>query len=328
MSDNKSDNKNDNRNNNRSDIRREQIDKKENDLLEVTLAIAQNGYGEAYHFLLNAYEKNAENYGPQTLYFLACLAGGANMQEKALGWMRKAIVDNGWWYRPEVLEDEDLELLKDNSEFCFLKSISDARYADAVSKSKAMFSWEKKTADNLFLAVHGNTQNGQNARKDWEVIVDVEGRNQWQIETIQSAEPDGYGTYRWSYDRTSYLPVADAIKKIQNEGYQKIICGGFSAGCDMLLRAVVFSDVYCDMLILQSTWIPVLQDYAGALISSILQKNIALRIFCGADDEDCLPMAKQLYDMANKKCCNVKFTIQENNRHQFPAKLYALKDLL
>lgn len=117
-----------------------------------------------------------------------------------------------------------------------MKAISDARYADAVSQAKAVFSWEKKSADHLFLAVHGNTQNGQTARNDWQPV--FEGNWQWQIETIQSAEPDGYGTYRWSYDMESYLPVASAMEKIQNEGYQKIVCGGFSAGCDMLLRAV------------------------------------------------------------------------------------------
>lgn len=300
--------------------------KKENDILEKTLSIAENGYAEAYRFLQDAYEKNSENYGPQTLYFLACLAGGANRPEEALGWLRKAITDNGWWYRPEVLEDEDLELLKNNSEFISLKSISDTRYADAVSKAKALLSWEKKTADNLFLAVHGNTQNGQTARNDWKPV--FEGNSRWQIETIQSAEPDGYGTYRWSYDMISYLPVAKAIEKMQNEGYQKIVCGGFSAGCDMLLRTIAFTSARCDMLILQSPWIPVLQDHAEALIHAIRQKNIALRLFCGSDDEDCLPMAKQLYAAANSECLNVKFTIQENSRHQFPAELYTLKDLL
>ena len=88
--------------------------KKENDLLEETLSIAENGYAEAYRFLLGEYEKNPENYGPQTLYFLACLAGGACLPEKALEWLRKAILDNGWWYRPEVLEDDDLASLKYN----------------------------------------------------------------------------------------------------------------------------------------------------------------------------------------------------------------------
>ena len=208
--------------------------KKENDILETTLSIAENGYPEAYQFLRNAYQENPQNYGPQTLYFLSCLAGGANKPEEALEWLSKAIRDNKWWYRPEVLEDEELSALKNNKEFLSLKFISDERYAQAVSRSKALFSWKKKTADNLFLAIHGNTQNGQIARTDWEPIV---GRNrEWQMETVQSAEPDGYGTYRWSYDMTSYLPVARSMEKMQNQGYHKIACGGFSAVCDMLLR--------------------------------------------------------------------------------------------
>lgn len=299
---------------------------KENDILETTLSIAENGYEEAYSFLLDAYKKESESYGPQTLYFLACLAGGANRPQEALGWLGKAIAGNGWWYRPEVLEDEDLELLKDNSEFLLLKDISDTHYAVAVSKAKALFSWKKKTADNLFLAVHGNTQNGQTARNDWKPV--FEGNDLWQVETIQSAEPDGYGTYRWSYDMISYLPVADAIGKIQNEGYQKIVCGGFSAGCDMLLRAIAFTSACCDILVLQSPWIPVLQEHEEALLRAIRQKNIALRIFCGSEDEDCLPMAKQLYAVADREGLNVKLAIQENSRHQFPAELYTLKDLL
>lgn len=90
---------------------------KESDILETTLAIAEKGYSEAYHFLRNAYQENSQKYGPQTLYFLACLSGGANMPEEALGWLRKAIRDNKWWYRPEVLEDDDLTDLKNDKEY-------------------------------------------------------------------------------------------------------------------------------------------------------------------------------------------------------------------
>ena len=28
----------------------------------------------------------------------------------------------------------------------------------------------------------------------------------------------------------SYLPVAEAIEKVQDAGYEKLVCGGFSAG--------------------------------------------------------------------------------------------------
>ena len=300
--------------------------KKENDVLEETLSIAENGYAAAYQFLLEEYEKNPENYGPQTQYFLACLAGGANSPENALEWLRKAILDNGWWYRPEGLEDEDLASLKNNPAFISLKSVSDHRYADALSGTKEVFTWKRKTADNLFLAVHGNTQNGQIARDDWKPL--LRETAQWQLETIQSAEPDGYGTYRWSYDMVSYVPVAEAIEQMQNQGYNKIACGGFSAGCDMLLRAIVFTPARCDMLILQSPWIPLLQDHTEALVNALRQKNIALNIFCGSEDEDCLPMAKQLYEAAAREGIHVEIVVQEGNRHQFSEEPFALKDFL
>ena len=297
---------------------------KETDILETTLSIAGKGYPEAYQFLRNAYQENPQNYGPQTLYFLACLAGGSNMPEKALEWLRQAIHDNKWWYRPEVLDDDDLAGLKNDKEFLTLKRISQARYANAVSRSNALFSWKKKTADSLFLAIHGNTQNGRTAQADWAPIV---GRNSgWQIETVQSAEPDGYGTYRWRYNMTSYLPVARSMEKVQNEGYHKIACGGFSAGCDMLLRAVTFTSARCDLLMLQSPWIPVLQEHTEALVRVISQKNIALRIFCGSEDEDCLPMARQLYAIGKKAGLNAALTVLANTRHQFPTKMYHLEE--
>ena len=300
-------------------------ERKENDLLEETLSLAETDYAQAYRFLLAAYEKEPGGFGPQTLYFLACLAGGAGMPDAALGWLRTAIEKNGWWYRPEVLVDDDLAQLEGSPEFLALKARSDARYADAVSAAKSVFSWNGKTADYLFLAVHGNTQNVQTARADWAPI--LAGDDHWQLETIQSAEPDGYGTFRWSYDDTSFLPVANALDAMQGEGYDKIACGGFSAGCDMLLRAIAFTSARCDLLILQSPWLPVLQEHKEAILQALRQKDIALRIFCGADDEDCLPLAQELSAAANQAGLEAALTVQENCRHQFPETPYALNDL-
>lgn len=300
-------------------------ERKENDLLEETLSIAETDYAQAYRFLLAAYEKEPGDFGPQTLYFLACLAGGAGMQDAALGWLRTAIEKNGWWYRPEVLVDDDLAQLEGSPEFIALKACSDARYREAVSAAKSVFSWNGKTADYLFLAVHGNTQNAQTARVDWAPM--LAESNRWQLETIQSAEPDGYGTFRWSYDDTSFLPVANALDAMQGEDYEKIACGGFSAGCDMLLRAIAFTPARCDLLILQSPWIPVLQEHKAAILQALRQKDIALRIFCGADDEDCLPLAQALSAAANQAGLDAALTVQENCRHQFPETPYALNDL-
>ena len=298
--------------------------RKEEDILETTLALAENGYEEAYRFLRDVYEKDAEQCGPQTLYFLACLAGGAHLPEEALAWMKKAVRDNGWWYRPEVLEDDDLALLKDNVEFAALKDISDHRYADARSSAKAEFSWRKKTAENLLLAVHGNTQNSRMAREDWQLMM---GENrQWQLETVQSAEPDGHGTYRWSYDTVSCLPVAEALQKARDAGYQRVAGGGFSAGCDMLLRAMPVSEARCDTLVLQSPWIPILKEQPEALIKALGQKRVELKIFCGSEDEDCLPLAEQLHALAEQAGLQTALSIQPGRRHQFPEEPCALFD--
>ena len=78
--------------------------RRENDILEKTLSLAEEAYGAAYRFLLLEYERQPDDFGPQALYFLACLAGGDGQPEQALNWLRLAILENGWWYRPEVLE--------------------------------------------------------------------------------------------------------------------------------------------------------------------------------------------------------------------------------
>ncbi|MDO5324766.1 MAG: hypothetical protein Q4G06_12190 [Clostridia bacterium] len=288
--------------------------RRENDILEKTLSLAEEAYGAAYRFLLLEYERRPDDFGPQALYFLACLAGGDGQSEQALMWLDKSIRENGWWYRPEVLEDDDLASLAEHPAFLALKATSDARYAQAAAASKAVFSWEGKTADKLFLAVHGNTQNAQVAREDWRPLLGSD----WQLETIQSAEPDGYGTFRWSYDMASSVPVADAIEKMHGAGYERIACGGFSAGCDMLLRAITFSPARCDALVLQSPWIPMLEAHGDALIEALRRKDIRVKILCGSEDEDCLPMAEQLHDLLQRAGVPAELTIQPGNRHQFP----------
>ena len=289
---------------------------KEQNLLEQTLAIAENGYAEAYRFLVQEYEKDPASYGSQTLYFLACLAGGARLPDRALEWIQRAVSENGWWYRPEVLEDDDLAALRDDATFVALKAASDARYRDACAKAKSVFSWTDKKAGNLLIAVHGNTQNGRIAREDWQPF--LETHPDWQLETVQSAEPDGYGTFRWSYDENACAPVAKAIEFAQTQGYRKLVCGGFSAGCDMLLRAVAFTSADCDALILQSPWIPVLEGHVDAVLRVIRTKGIALDIRCGSADEDCLPLAKQLHEAASAAGIESTIAIQPGCRHQFP----------
>ena len=64
------------------------------------------------------------------------------------------------------------------------------------------------------------------------------------------------------------------------------------------------------------------------VIDAVGKKEIALSIFCGSEDADCLPMVEQLYTLAAKNGLNVRFDIQKGIRHQFPDGPSALTDLL
>ena len=86
----------------------------------------------------------------------------------------------------------------------------------------------------------------------------------------------------------------------------------------MLLRAVAFSPARCDALMLQSPWIPMLQAHGEALVNAVRQKNIEVKIRCGSEDGDCLPMAEQLYDLLHRSGLPAELVIQPGNRHQFP----------
>ena len=51
-------------------------------------------------------------------------------------------------------------------------------------------------------------------------------------------------------------------------------------------------------------------------------------ILCGSEDEDCLPLARHLHAAAAQAGLDETLHIQKGTRHQFPAKPYALADLL
>ena len=47
----------------------------------------------------------------------------------------------------------------------------------------------------------------------------------------------------------------------------------------MLLRSVCFSTAGCNMLILQSPWIPILQEHGHDLVQTLREKNIKYESF-------------------------------------------------
>ena len=287
-------------------------------LLEEVLALAeQDGYEPAYDFLLAQRGAWKDGEHPQIYYFLACLAAGAGRAPAALEWLAEAVEQKEYWYRPEVLDDGDLKPLFGDARFETLRKISEGRYEKARRAGRMQFSWRGRAAGTLVMAVHGNGQNAGIARRDWAPLE----RAGAQGETVQSSVVDCTGRFRWEYDGENYRQTADAARIVQDAGYERQVWAGFSAGCDMLLRTLLYTGLSCDTLALQSPWTPLLEKECAAVCRALAKKNVEVHLFCGTQDSDCIEMAQMLYGALHSAGGRVHLTLQTGLRHRFPPQM-------
>ncbi len=284
-------------------------------LLEKTLEIAdQDGYESAYDFLLEEKDGLGEGDYPQVWYFLCCLASGSGKLGEAISWLKKAVEEHGYWYRSEIFDDNDLEPLISDSEYISCKEISDMRYQAASKNAVTCWTLESKQKKDILLCLHGNGQTANISLEAWKQLV----CNYLQVEALQSHTVDSYSRYRWNYDDVDYRQVIDCAKHIMWEEYEQHYLAGFSAGCDMILRAITLTDLACNEVFLQSPWIPFSKEQMLAICNSCKDKNIGVHLYCGDLDDDCKDMAISFYDNLQRSGVRSEIILQRGLRHQFP----------
>ena len=285
-------------------------DKVLNDTLEV---LEEEGVKSAYDYV-SRHKKDIPKPSGQYYNFLYCLAALDGKSDEAMGYLEEAIVKRGYWYRPEVFDDKDLDGLRDRSRFQELEEVSKRRYEKALETSETKISWEERTKDNILLALHGNQQNMSHSREEWSVL----GDNNLQVEYMQSEEIDSFGIFRWEDEGSGPLQLKNCLKKIQWDEYGKRILGGFSAGCNVILRAILEEDICCSAIILQSPWIPMIENQLVTLVEILKEKNIKVIIICGAKDTDCLEPSKTLASALINSGTAVKSIWVNELGHEFP----------
>ena len=284
--------------------------KKEEQLLDKTLEIlSDSGTVEAYKYLL-AQKEHLNDHSSQLYNFLYCLASSTGAKSEALVWLKEAIVQKGYWYRPEVFEDEDLDLIRDSEDFLEYKKISDERYYKALETANTICTWEKINGNELALILHGNQQNMFFGRDYWCFLED-EG---YQIEYVQSKTIDSYNLYRW--EDKGDVQLNKIVSAVPWEKYSHTALCGFSAGCNEILRALVFAGVKCEKIILVCPWIPAFDENLNDIIAVL--RNVSIEIVCGEDDEDCLPYAKKLHKAATESGLNCNLEVVKGCGHSYP----------
>ncbi len=246
---------------------------------EIFDTLDTKGPAEAYKKMLDGY-KNIEVPSSQVYNFLYCLASLSGHKEEALEWLSVSIEEKGFFYRPEVFEDTDLDAIRHEERFNYLTNLSEKRYIDASSKSEIKCSFKSKTTSNIALVLHGNQQNNDISRNYWDDVFcsDI------QVEYLQSPHIDSYNRFRWNYDVDYNEIILKVLENISWEHYDKKILCGFSSGCNTILRLLLNDSVECDKVVLVAPWIPMIDTLGELLVESLKRKNIQSLIICGEHD--------------------------------------------
>lgn len=229
-------------------------------------------------------------------YAIACAMGNGAL---GLELLEKAIVDEGLWYAYDYLmEDDDLESIREHHRFKELAQICKEREEDAKSKvvpemDCILISDTLPNPKTVLMAVHGNQEDMIHTEKYWKSAL----ATCHILAMPQSSQIEFSHAYNWddSKQGTNEIieHVQDLYTKRQLSDKDSFIMGAFSAGADVCLNAILKGDLTPKGFICVGPWLPNLDDIKQHL-SVFKNKSIKVVIICGTNDEDCLEGSKEL----------------------------------
>lgn len=293
---------------------------KENQLLNKTLEIlSDKGAVQAYDYIIEKKEE-VDTFSSQIYNYLYCLAASCGKKAEALSWMEEAIIHKEYWYRPDVFEDSDLECLIGDECFDACKVVSEKRYLEEEKGAKTVCTWNAVTKRHILLALHGNQQNIQMCRENWDFL----NKYGYQVEYVQSRELDSYQLYRWEDDGDGDVQLEETIASIEWDKYESQILCGFSAGCNVILAALAKYKFRCKSVILQSPWIPEINEGLEEILYALKEKEISALVICGECDEDCRPLTEAFVKKANEYNVAIEEVWIKGLSHEFPENFEAI----
>lgn len=287
---------------------------KENQLLNNTLEVLdKKGVENAYDYIVKKREE-FDMSSSQIYNYMYCLAAVCGKIEEALLWMEEAIIKKGYWYRPDVFEDSDLDSIRDDKRYDVCRLVSEKRYLEAEKKAKTVCTWEKVSSKQILLAVHGNQENIQMCKENWDYLKE----QGYQVEYIQSREVDSYQLYRWDDDGDGDEQLEKVISSIDWNIYKNHVLCGFSAGCNVILKGLAKYSFICESIILQSPWIPVINQNLNEILTTLKKRQINVLVICGESDEDCRSLTEIFVKKAIDYGVKIKEVWIKGLSHEFP----------
>jgi len=292
-------------------------------LLNRTLELYRRGdYSGAYDFITRNAEKVNGNVA-QVYNFRYSLASRAKRYDLALGLMREAIIDRGFWYSYDYLiEDDDLRPLGGDERFRQLVSICKEREDEAKRNTRPdlklvnPIEGHGDKRPSLFIALHGNQQNMRLAEENWSssVLADC------ILALPQSSQIDFSDAFGWNDLEKGARELKEHVERILST-YDvdpgSTIIGGFSAGARLALYSILHDVVDVKGFLFVGPWLPEI-DVWEPLLVKLRNKGIRGHVICGDKDADCFESSNRFAKMLDRAGVVSRYDIAKGMDHDFP----------
>lgn len=284
-------------------------------LLNETITIyEESGSLKAYQFM-KEHAKNVEGNQAQLYNFQYALAAASDLKKEALGIMEEAIIDQGYWYAYEYLQaDEDLDSLREFEKFQELVQLCKQREEKAMEQAKpalTVLNNEGEQERPVLMAVHGDQENAEMTAVAWNRTA----TKKYKLAFPQSSQIQFSDAYEWEDAALGVQEIQDHVNSLSST--EKLIIGGFSAGCHVALRAILEQRIRVDGFIFVAPWIPNIDEWRDA-IDSLKNSNIKAYIICGEEDGDCLEGSKALSELLEAQEVAHELKIIQGLDHEYP----------
>ncbi|PFU38105.1 alpha/beta hydrolase [Bacillus cereus] len=285
-------------------------------LLNETLdCYAKKGSFEAYTYIME-HAKGVVGNEAQIYNFKYALASAAGLEEEALHLMKKAIIENGFWYGSEYLiSDDDLKPLHKFEEFHRMVQLCKEReeLAKKLEQADVKYIYSKQN-ENLLITMHGDQENIKIVEPYWHL--DLE-RN-YMLVFPQSSQTQFSDGYVWDNVERGREELKGHYNKIMlSNTFENIIIGGFSAGTRVALHSMLQGEIEVNGFIFVAPWLPEMEEWEE-MIGILHDKSIKGYIICGDQDEDCFECTQQFVKLLKDKNIEYKYKVVPNLNHDYP----------
>ncbi|MCD4646043.1 alpha/beta hydrolase [Bacillus mycoides] len=285
-------------------------------LLNETLhCYANKGSFEAYSYIMNN-AKDVMGNEAQIYNFKYALESAAGLEEEALHLMKKAIIENGFWYGSDYLiSDDDLKPLHKFEEFHRMVQLCKEREELAKKSEQADVKYKySKQTENLLITLHGDQENIQIIEPYWNSVME----QGFMLALPQSSQIQFSDGYVWDNIERGRDELKGHYNKIKvNKTFGNIIIGGFSAGARVALHSMLQGEIEVNGFIFVAPWLPEMEEWEE-MIGILHDKSIKGYIICGDQDEDCFEGTQQFVTLLKDKNIEHKYKVVPNLNHDYP----------